>query len=72
MDRSRSGCYPWIGILAKAVSVRLGRRGPPMAAFPLHSILHSDSQTTEVGPSIEDRACAPCGLQRGLRTQGSL
>mmetsp|Transcript_74092 Transcript_74092/g.165774 ORF Transcript_74092/g.165774 Transcript_74092/m.165774 type:complete len:516 (-) Transcript_74092:105-1652(-) len=38
----------------EAVSVRLGRRGPPMASLPLHIILHSDGQTSEVGPSIED------------------
>lgn len=38
----------------EAVSVRLGKRGPPPAALPLHIILHGDGQTTEVGPSIED------------------
>lgn len=38
----------------EAVSVRLGKRGPPPVLLPLHIILHEDGQTTEVGPSIED------------------
>jgi len=38
----------------EAVSVRLGKRGPPGPTLPLHIIVHEDGQTTEVGPSIED------------------
>mmetsp|Transcript_87931 Transcript_87931/g.273194 ORF Transcript_87931/g.273194 Transcript_87931/m.273194 type:complete len:583 (-) Transcript_87931:255-2003(-) len=38
----------------EAVSVRLGERAPPDLTLPLHIIVHDDSSTTEVGPSIED------------------
>jgi len=37
----------------EAVSVRLGRRGPPHLGLPLHIVLRDDT-ATEVGPSIED------------------
>jgi len=36
----------------EAISVRLGRRGPPRLGLPLHIVL--DDTATEVGPSIED------------------
>mmetsp|Transcript_55882 Transcript_55882/g.122706 ORF Transcript_55882/g.122706 Transcript_55882/m.122706 type:complete len:569 (-) Transcript_55882:99-1805(-) len=39
---------------SEAVCVRLGKRGPPDLALPLHIVLHEDGKTTEVGPSIED------------------
>lgn len=37
----------------EAISVRLGRRGPPHLGLPLHIVLR-DNAATEVGPSIED------------------
>jgi len=37
----------------EAISVRLGRRGPPHLGLPLHIVLRDDA-ATEVGPSIED------------------
>mmetsp|Transcript_124915 Transcript_124915/g.249427 ORF Transcript_124915/g.249427 Transcript_124915/m.249427 type:complete len:589 (+) Transcript_124915:123-1889(+) len=37
----------------EAISVRLGRRGPPHLGLPLHIVLRDDS-ATEVGPNIED------------------
>lgn len=43
--------FDWRG---EAVCVRLGKRGPPDLALPLHIVLHEDGKTTEVGPSIED------------------
>jgi DNA polymerase sigma len=38
----------------EAVRIRLGKRAPPDLAQPLHIILHSGGDTSEVGPSIED------------------
>lgn len=38
----------------EAISVRSGKRGPPGLSLPIHIIMHEDTMTTEVGPSIED------------------
>lgn len=38
----------------EAVCVRSGNRAPPPLGLPIHILLHSDGQSTLVGPSIED------------------
>lgn len=45
----------------EAVSVRLGRRGPPAPALPLHKVVHDSGRTT-MGPSIEDPFNVCCNL----------
>jgi len=53
----------------EVVSVRLGKRGQPDLALPLHIIVHADGKTTEVGPSVENPFAEAENLSKGMNVE---